>query len=98
MDYPIVAVGFGEDYFSTAPPMIAAILARTHEIVHVDLSAARPDMEDIVDRIHDAVRTLAAKGIRPAIIGYGLGSCAALTFVARNPALGNCLSAGCRVD
>ena len=92
IDDPIVAVGFGEDYFSVTPPVIASMLARTHETVHIDLTAASPDMDELVGRIQDAVHPLTARGIRPAILGYGLGSCAALSFVARNPSLGRCLA------
>jgi pimeloyl-ACP methyl ester carboxylesterase len=92
VDGPIVAVGFGEDYFSTKPPVIASMLARTHETIHADLTASPPDLEELVGRIHEAVDSLATRGIRPAILGYGLGSAAALTFVARNPGLGRCLA------
>ncbi len=92
IDDPIVAVGFGEDYFAMTPPVIASMLARTHKTVHINLTAASPDMDELVGRVHDAVRPLTARGIRPAILGYGLGSCAALTFIARNPSLGRCLA------
>ena len=89
---PIVSVGFGEDYFSTTPPVIASMLARTHETIHVDLAASSPDLEDMVDRIHEAVDSVATRGISPAILGYGLGSCAALMFAARNPGASRCLA------
>jgi pimeloyl-ACP methyl ester carboxylesterase len=92
VDGPIVSVGFGEDYFSTTSPVIASMLARTHETIHVDLTASSPDLEEMVGRIHEAVRSLATRGVRPAILGYGLGSCAALMFVARNPGAGRCLA------
>ena len=69
------------------------MLERTHETVHIDLGARGARTW----RNWSPASTRPSSpwphgGPAPAILGYGLGSCAALAFAARNPGLGRCLA------